>query len=117
MKSTGSRRVPVTRVELGSAARLRIGQDGSDHRFHVAAYTLTVVVEYGGNAAHVLRCRVAGHELLNELLSDEGPDVRMHENIVNRKRELALRRQSGRCDRAIQEGSGRVVRVRIEGHP
>jgi hypothetical protein len=51
----GFAQVAVVRIGLGVSTRLGVEQDGADHRAHVAAHALAVVVENRGDAGDVLR--------------------------------------------------------------
>ena len=86
----------VARIELDVAARLGIDEDRVDHRLQVAAHALSVVVEDRRDARDVLRRRIAGDQLLDELPADEGPDIRVHEDVVDRIGEIRLHRLSRR---------------------
>ena len=104
----------VAGIELDCTARFRIGQDGIDHGFHIAAHALTVVVEHGGNAAYIVGRRVTGHQLLDELLADEGTDVGMHEDIVDCIGEIRLDRLPRRQRHSVEQGLRALVVVRVD---
>ena len=61
-----------------------IQQHGADHGLHVAAHALAVVVEGAGHTPHVGGRGVAGDQTLDQLPTDEGADVRMVEEGVQR---------------------------------
>ena len=64
-------------------ARFGIEQDRLDDRFEIAAHARAVVVEHGRDALHVGRRRIARHQVLNQLLGDERPDVRVADDVID----------------------------------
>ena len=66
------------------APRFFIQQHGADHGLHVATHALTVVVEGAGHTPHVGGRGVAGDQTLDQLPTDEGADVRVVEEGVQR---------------------------------
>jgi hypothetical protein len=69
------------RVRVPSA-RFRIQQDRRDHCLQVTSHTGSIVAKNRGNPADVCRGRVAGDQVLNQILADEGRNVGVRENIV-----------------------------------
>jgi len=71
--------------------RLGIRENRADDGLHVAAHAAPVVREFRRDARDVCGARVAGDEELDQLLADVGADVRMVEDVVERRREVGLR--------------------------
>ena len=78
------------------AACLRVEQDGAHHRAQIAAHAPAVVGEDRGDAAHIGRAGVAAHQALDQLPADEGADVRMVEQGVERDLQVAGGAAAGR---------------------
>ena len=98
-------------------ARLGIEQDGPDDRLEVPPDARTVVIEGGGDAADVIRARIAGHQTLDQPVRKEGTDVRMVEDVVERVLEVLLRRLTRRKRDPRQEFlGGRRMVLREENH-
>ncbi len=88
------------------AARLAIEQNRSDHRLHVAAHVVAVVVEHGNHALDIGWGGIAGHQALDELLDDERAHVGMTEDIVHGIVHVQFRRLPRR---QIREWRARVL--------
>src|SRR5262249_39712773 len=83
------------REDRGIAPGLHGEEDRLQRRSHVAAHARAVgrkPLEGLGHAGDVAWARIARHEVLDELASEEGPDVRVAEDLV--------------------EGGGEVLRTR-----
>ena len=82
----------VARIGLLVTSRFGIEKNRPDDRFHVAADTLVVVVEYIRHATHVGRTGIACHQVLNQLSADKRTDVWVIEYVVNGVAQILFRR-------------------------
>ena len=87
-------------------ARLRVEEDGAEHGLHVPARRLSVPGEGLGDARHVGRRRVRLHQALDQQAADEGPHVRMLEEVVDGGLDVFEAALSGRHDLAAQQALG-----------
>mmetsp|Transcript_41227 Transcript_41227/g.96474 ORF Transcript_41227/g.96474 Transcript_41227/m.96474 type:complete len:310 (+) Transcript_41227:1264-2193(+) len=120
---------------LGRVQRLGIGQDGAQHGLHVAA---RLGIEGLGHALHIGGAGVGGDELLDQLAPDEGADIGVGGQRVQRDLQraraigggrhidiqhlLGAGREAGRVvdHRLLQEGGvggARAVGVPAGQHP
>jgi hypothetical protein len=68
-----------------TGASFRIREDRGDHSLQVAAHTGTIVAKYIRDALYVLRARIAGNQVFNQLLADERRHrVLRHQRIQHR---------------------------------
>ena len=74
------------------AASFRVEQNGANDFRHIAPVNFAAlnIAEHIGDATNVSRCRVAGDELLNQQFADKRRDVRMIEDIVNRRVQIVF---------------------------
>ena len=59
-----------------------VQQDRGDSGLHIAADTVTVVDECGGDALHVGRAGIALHQMLDQEFGDEWRHIRVIEDVV-----------------------------------
>ena len=91
----------VAAVVVG--AGFRVQQYGGDHRLHIAAHALTVVVESRRDARNISGAGIALHQVLDQLRADERPDVRVIEDVVERVVQILQRSDAGRRDIAVEQ--------------
>ena len=84
-------------------ARLAVHQDRLDRARERAALPGGVSVEHRRDVGDVARARVARDEALDELLRDERADVRVHERVVERHREILLGALARRHREAVEQ--------------
>src|SRR5690242_3473287 len=84
------------------ASSFGIHEDRQDDRSEIASHARSVVVEDSGNTTNVGWRRIGGDQLLNQLLADEGPNVRMFEDVVERENEIFLCVLTRRADYPVQ---------------
>src|SRR5579863_9298207 len=92
--------------EVGARCRtacLRVSQNRAHHGTQIAAYALAVVSEDGRNALDIGWARIAGHQMLDQLPTDERTDVRMSENVVERIGQILLGTLTGRYRDTVQQ--------------
>src|ERR1700722_1417632 len=91
-------------------ARLGVLQDCAHDGAQIPAHAHAIIGEYLRHARHVRRARIAGDQMLYELLADKWADVRMIEYIVERIAEILFRGLAGRHGISIQQRlSARLV--------
>ncbi len=74
----------------------------------------SVVVKHRRHVADIGRRRVAGHQMLDQLLADERPNILVVEYVVERRFEIAGRTKSRRHRQAVQQNLRRRVVIRCE---
>src|ERR1051326_2884712 len=91
-------------------ARVIIHQNSAYDCLQIAAHALAVIVKNRDDAINIAGTRIARDKALNQLPADEGPDVRMIENRVERRLQI-LRRGLIRWERHAVKNSFRVCLV------
>src|SRR5271165_14581 len=76
--------------EIVAPARLRIQKNCADYRLEIAPNSASVVVEDSADPCYVSRTRIAGDQILDEVLRQEWPDVRMIEDILQGRIQIRL---------------------------
>mmetsp|Transcript_5553 Transcript_5553/g.21325 ORF Transcript_5553/g.21325 Transcript_5553/m.21325 type:complete len:622 (-) Transcript_5553:134-1999(-) len=97
---------------LGRVQRLGIGQDGAQHGLHVAA---RLGIEGLGHALHIGGAGVGGDELLDQLAPDEGADIGVVEDVVQRRLQVGARALAAGQHHAVEQLLAAGVVVILEG--